>query len=146
MAYSDRLQTNNTNLQACINKANALPDAGSSGGSGSAETCTVNFINQAGLYAVEYYYTALDESGKILAVCESNTSSGNMTFTNVLCGSFMCCNCISYQTYDLICENSEEIPSGASSTTSFFRITATQGETATITFTGSGNSGYDNWQ
>lgn len=29
MAYSDRLQTNNTNLQACINKANALPDAGS---------------------------------------------------------------------------------------------------------------------
>ena len=37
MSNKSRLQTNNTNLQALINKANALPDAGSGG---SLETCT----------------------------------------------------------------------------------------------------------
>ena len=42
MSNKLRLQTNNTNLQALIDKANALPDAGGSGG--SVETCTVTFI------------------------------------------------------------------------------------------------------
>ena len=41
MSNKTRLQTNNTNLQALINKANALPDAGGSGGGGSVETCTL---------------------------------------------------------------------------------------------------------
>lgn len=118
--------------------------SGSSGG-GSVETCTVNFLNQANLYGVEYYYTSLDESGKVISVCVTNTSGGNVTCTKVLCGSFMCCNCISYQTYNVSCENSELFESGASSMTSFFRITAAQGETATITLTGSGNSGYENY-
>ena len=40
MSNKTRLQTNNTNLQALIDKANALPDAGSGGGA-SVETCTV---------------------------------------------------------------------------------------------------------
>jgi hypothetical protein len=42
MSNKSRLQTNNTNLQALIGKANALPEAG--GGSGSVEdvdTCNV---------------------------------------------------------------------------------------------------------
>lgn len=39
MSNKTRLQTNNTNLQALIDKANALPEAGSGGG--SVETCTV---------------------------------------------------------------------------------------------------------
>lgn len=34
MSNKSRLQTNNTNLQTLIDKANALPDAGSGGGSG----------------------------------------------------------------------------------------------------------------
>ena len=40
MSNKLRLQTNNTNLQALIDKANALHDAGGSGG-GRFETCTV---------------------------------------------------------------------------------------------------------
>lgn len=42
MSNKTRLQTNNTNLQALIDKANALPDA--EGGSGGAETCTLNVL------------------------------------------------------------------------------------------------------
>lgn len=42
MSNKTRLQTNNTNLQELINKANALPDAGSGGsGGGSVEMCTL---------------------------------------------------------------------------------------------------------
>jgi len=42
MSNKTRLQTNNTNLQALIDKANALPDAGGgSGGGGDLETCTL---------------------------------------------------------------------------------------------------------
>jgi hypothetical protein len=37
MSNKSRLQTNNTNLQSLIDKANALPDAGGSGG--TLETC-----------------------------------------------------------------------------------------------------------
>ena len=42
MSNKSRLQTNNTNLQALIAKANALPNAGTGGssGGGSIETCT----------------------------------------------------------------------------------------------------------
>lgn len=45
MSYLTQLQTNNTNLQACIDKANALPEAGSGGG-GSVETCTVTINSE----------------------------------------------------------------------------------------------------
>ena len=41
MSNLSRIQANNDNLDVCIAKANALPDAGSGGG--SVETCTVNF-------------------------------------------------------------------------------------------------------
>lgn len=43
MSNLTQLQANNQSLQACINKANSLPDAGSGGGGGSIETCTVTF-------------------------------------------------------------------------------------------------------
>ena len=49
MSNKSRLQTNNTNLQALIAKANALPSAGSGGssGGGSLETCTVTITGLA---------------------------------------------------------------------------------------------------
>jgi hypothetical protein len=43
MSNKSRLQTNNTNLQALIDKANALPDAGSGSG-GEVETCTIRLL------------------------------------------------------------------------------------------------------
>jgi hypothetical protein len=46
MSNKTRLQTNNINLQALIDKANALPDAG---GEGSVETCTVTIETSDGL-------------------------------------------------------------------------------------------------
>jgi hypothetical protein len=56
MSNKTRLQTNNTNLQALINKANALPDAGSSGG-GNAEIVigTVTEIGPLGVEGCIYY-------------------------------------------------------------------------------------------
>jgi hypothetical protein len=42
MSNKSRLQTNNTNLQALIDKANALPEAGGSSGSvEDVDTCNV---------------------------------------------------------------------------------------------------------
>lgn len=43
MSNKSRLQTNNTNLQALIDKANALPDAGS----GGSETCELTITTSA---------------------------------------------------------------------------------------------------
>lgn len=47
MSNKTRLQTNNTNLQTLINKANSLPEAGGSGGGGSVEMCTVTIVVNA---------------------------------------------------------------------------------------------------
>lgn len=55
MSNKSRLQTNNTNLQALIDKANMLPDA--SGSSGSVETCTVTVIQSDRLATTKIYYT-----------------------------------------------------------------------------------------
>lgn len=41
MSNKSRLQTNNINIQALIDKANSLPDAGSGGGGSSGGTVTV---------------------------------------------------------------------------------------------------------
>lgn len=46
MSNKSRLQTNNTNLQALIDKANTLPDAGGSGGGGTM-TVSVTVYNQS---------------------------------------------------------------------------------------------------
>jgi hypothetical protein len=75
MSNKSRLQINNTNLQALIDKANALPDAGSGSG-GSVETCTVT-INKTGAFSVRAYYTTLEDT-----VVGTNASSpGPMPLT-----------------------------------------------------------------
>lgn len=43
MSYKSTLQEHNTLLQQAIDKANALPDAGSGGG-GTVETCTLKLV------------------------------------------------------------------------------------------------------
>lgn len=57
MSNKSRLQTNNTNLQELINKANALPDAG--GGGGSVESCTITITPYIMLAPTSptYWYT-----------------------------------------------------------------------------------------
>ena len=62
MSNKSRLQTNNTNLQALINKANALPDAGSGDGGGSSgggiESCTITITDRPDPGTVMYYIDA----------------------------------------------------------------------------------------
>lgn len=66
MSNKTRLQTNNTNLQALIDKANSLPDADSGGGSGggSVETCTVRIIADSPVQNFDTYY--LNANGDIV--------------------------------------------------------------------------------
>ena len=64
MSNKTRLQTNNTNLQSLIDKANALPEAGSGGGSASVDTCRVTIISNGvgGALFNSFYYTCYSNS------------------------------------------------------------------------------------
>lgn len=67
------LSQNNTDLQALINTANALPDAG--GGGASIETCTVTITTDIAVlaYGVTRYVDGV-------LVCESDTGYGEQEF------------------------------------------------------------------
>ena len=55
--YNEQIQQHNTSLQALIDTANALPNAGSGGGSAGVETCTITLIT--GSMATLYYLSSL---------------------------------------------------------------------------------------
>lgn len=55
MSNKSRLQTNNTNLQALIDKANALPDAESGGGSAEVVTGSIVANSPLGVEGTVYY-------------------------------------------------------------------------------------------
>lgn len=67
MSNKTRLQTNNTNLQELINKANSLPDAGGSGGGGSVETCSLTINDSMMRVAMVIYQPTLGETVYITA-------------------------------------------------------------------------------
>lgn len=68
MSNKTRLQTNNTNLQELINKAENLPDAGDGGG--SVETCTIRFVgsDREGELPIFLYYTKPDLSVGVVSM------------------------------------------------------------------------------
>jgi hypothetical protein len=94
MSNKSRLQTNNTNLQALINKANSLPDAGGGSG-GNVETCTVTIDCVGGNIAhiaativengVETIYTRMSD-------IDSDSEYPPYTIYNVKCGSAIVLN------------------------------------------------------
>lgn len=87
MSYLTQLQTNNTNLQACINKANALPEAGSGGGGGSVETCTVNISSEIPIYAISYFGV---KNGSLTSMIYEAEGEMNTNFSiTCLCNSFL---------------------------------------------------------
>ena len=95
MSNKTRLQTNNTNLQALIDKANALPDAGSGSG-GNVNTCTVKIINQIttlGHYIHGLGYTYMDTTGQITTAYTDYGYAANQStevvLENVICGSYI---------------------------------------------------------
>jgi hypothetical protein len=93
MSNKSRLQTNNTNLQALINKANTLPDAGSGGsGGGSVETCTVifNYVTSSMMELQAIAYIGLGTSGpELKSIQPSATENYTITLENVLCNSIL---------------------------------------------------------
>lgn len=88
MSNKSRLQTNNTNLQALIDKANALPDAGSGGGSGGIDAWTGQ-IYFKGLGLVTVYYTDINMNLQVTSLDQSTniTIAANtlVTITGGIC-------------------------------------------------------------
>ena len=87
------LSQNNTDLQALINTANALPEAG--GGGGSVETCTVK-IACTGDSALYCTYTKYTEDGGLQFIAEVPTGvyetvdgiyADFFTLENIVCNS-----------------------------------------------------------
>lgn len=85
MSYQNDLTQNNTDLQAILAMANALPEAGSGGG-GAVETCSIAIINNNNYGdLVKICYTAII-NGVITSEC---VEGSNVTINNVLCGSLL---------------------------------------------------------
>lgn len=124
MSNKTRLQTNNTNLQLLIDKANALPDAGSGGGA-SVETCTLVVEGSVMVLTGLIYQNAL---GEAVVINADPITPASGTYSAV-CGSLVVIETTSYAGQPL-CENMEMI---AGSTK--FLITAKAGETARLTVT-----------
>lgn len=90
MAYLDTLTSHNTLLQGLINKANALPDAGSGGGGGSLATCTVTIVNNVATAWEEENLviatTVLNDNGIIEPFHYFQEGKGEVIIPNVICG------------------------------------------------------------
>ena len=87
MSNKTRLQTNNTNLQALIDKANALPEAGSGTGGGSVETCTVTIDNEIYYCSWGLFYSCLID-GKVELVA-TNLEFESKILENVIKNSYI---------------------------------------------------------
>ena len=78
----------NTTLPELLQKINSLPDAGSGGGGGSVETCTVKVIERLGYNSVRIGYTALID-GEVRAFYISPVPAGENVYSNVIIGSLI---------------------------------------------------------
>lgn len=138
MSNKSRLQINNTNLQALISKANALPNAGSGSGGGSLETCTVTITlgstagNLGGIG-----YTSV-QNNEIIA-CNKMLSDNSTVEITCLCGSVLVVNetfsRISH-TYNNLTEIVNEVGMaclGALSAIRTFQVTAPANGSASLT-------------
>lgn len=128
MSNKIRLQTNNTNLQALIDKANALPEAGSGGG-GSVETCTVEITSDDGNVAM-YSATTFQngEYGCIYSQIKAYLPTP-ISISNVICGTYIYLQS-TYALGGFTCTNCEFFRHGSGS--GYFKITANPGGVATI--------------
>ena len=79
------ISQNNTDLQALINTANALPEAGSGSGDSGVETCTVTIVNNSDK-GFDCYGTWYD--GTILSY-GTNVPDGDSTTITAIKNSFI---------------------------------------------------------
>lgn len=124
MSNKTRLQTNNTNLQALIDKANSLPDADSGGGSGggSVETCSLTITDSTWMIATFIYQSA---SGELVVIVADPMTPASGTY-EVACGSMFYID--GAQSAGSSCNGCKSIAAYA------YMVTAGAGESATIDF------------
>lgn len=89
-----QLDTNTTNLQSILETINALPEAGSGGGGGSVETCTVTAIKEGpGTSAFTEIIVTRYINGQFVAstitdfTYTSSRVGSEYTIGDVVCGS-----------------------------------------------------------
>lgn len=88
MSNKSRLQTNNTNLQELINKAENLPDAGSGSSGGGIETCTVHLTGLTGsTYNGDVRYMTMQDGKPIMK--SKFIGGSDYTLENVLSNSYV---------------------------------------------------------
>lgn len=86
-----KLTTNTTDLQAILDKVNALPDAGSGGGA-SVETCSVRVSPDTDATVNMIAYTYVEDDGKVTTMYNDygkGISNEDIVLSNVVCGSFI---------------------------------------------------------
>ena len=133
MSNLSRLEAVSSSLDAAINKANALPDAGSGGGS-SLETCTVTILVDPLRYRFDRIgYITVDDNGNIL-VNTIAQSTKSITIENVVCGSML----VGMKYPDLfLTTTGAELLYNNTLYGCIFSITASAGGSAYITFSNS---------
>lgn len=127
MSYKEILQQHNTDLQGLIDKANALPDAGSGGGGGaSVETCTLVVEDNTIAIAGMQYQSTL---GEIAYIITDPMTPATGTYT-VVCGTMVYILKSSSSKYPSLLENMTV----SDRNSSLYVVTANAGETAKIVF------------
>lgn len=114
-----------TQIQAAVN---SLPEAGSSGGSGSVETCTVELSTTEGYFHAVYYVTV--NNGNIVSMFDTGTIT-NISLPHIVCGSMIALVVTSSSISPQTQVGMEMINT---SSIGYWRVTAKAGETAILSF------------
>jgi hypothetical protein len=92
MSNLTRLQAVSSSLDTAIGKANSLPNAGSGGGGGSVETCTVTIDTTQGTNAAQFQtilYVTVNNGQMVVNGMTNFSNRYLITLSNVVCGSLV---------------------------------------------------------
>lgn len=135
MSNKTQLSTNNTKLASLIQE---LQGKAAGGGSGAAETCTVNVIGASTAYRPYYIsYTTVDDSGNLSSQAIGPNSSASVTLENVACGSVVTVRWYGFVTF---IGNKTSLLLNEDKYFAAYSIDASAGETADIINQNSGGS------
>ena len=133
--YNSDLQSNNERIQALINKANSLPEAGGN----SVDTCTVNLTRKTDSYYgctlfIEEDGVCSNFTGNISTLLDPPTLTTTELISNVICGSLLVIfnTSLTAQLSHTSSIGAEFLASSSGNFHLCYQITAGAGETATI--------------